>query len=232
MSRGRNELLAKHAGDHRLRHDRGRAVAPPARFHLYLSWGGIVAIGAAAALVLARGEGLRALVLGAFLAISAALVASRRFLPLPFSLLFVLACLLGAAGYVWPALNDLRFYDNLAHLLMTFALAPALGLLLYRPMLDGFARHGLLFATLVASIGLAVGALWEVFEYATGVADPPLLAAAMHDLCSDTVGAALGGGLAAWYVRGRYGEGRLRPLSMPDSALARKRLPHAVENEA
>src|SRR4051812_39928244 len=137
MSRGRNELLAKHAGDHRLRHDRGRAVPQRARFHLYLSWGGFLLIGTAAALVLPRGEGLRALVLGAFLAFSAPLVASRRFLPLPFSLLFVLACLLGAAGYMWPALNDLRFYDNFAHLLMTFALAPALGLLLYRPMLDG-----------------------------------------------------------------------------------------------
>src|SRR5215212_6209875 len=108
-------------------------MPPRARLYLYLAWGGIVPISAAAALVLARGEGLHALVLGAFLAISAALVASRRFLPLPFSLLFVLACLFGAAGYVWPSLNDLRFYDNFAHLLMTFALAPALGLLLYRP---------------------------------------------------------------------------------------------------
>src|SRR4051812_46710228 len=94
--------------------------------------------------------------------------------------------------------------------------------------LDGFARHGILFATLVASIGLAIGALWEVVEYATGMADPPLLAAAIHDLCSDMVGAVLAGGLAAWYVRVRHGGGQLWPLGMPGSAF-QKRLPRGSE---
>jgi hypothetical protein len=200
--------------------------------YLFLAWGGVALIGAAAALVLARGESLHALVLSAFLAISATFVAAHRFLPLPFGLLFVLACVLGAVGYVWSPLNDLRFYDNLAHLLMTFALAPVVGLLLYRPMLNGFARHGFLLGTSVAGIGLAVGALWEVFEYATGMADPPVLAAAMHDLCSDAVGAVLGGGLTAWYVRGRYGKGYLRPLSIPGTAFFRKHLPRGFENRA
>ena len=193
---------------------------------LCLAWGGIVLIGAATILMLVRGEGVRSLVLGAFLTISATFVATPRLLPPSFGLLFVLACLVGTAGFVEPSLRDLRFYDNVAHLLMVLALAPALGLLLYRPMLDGFARHGLLFGASVACIGLSAGALWEVFQYATGLADAPLLAAAMHDLCSDMVGAVLGGGLAAWHIRGRCGEGHPRPFStlsaapVPDEAPA------------
>jgi hypothetical protein len=207
-------------------------VTPRARSFLFLAWGGVALIGVAAVVVLARGEGMRALVLAAFLAISAILVAAHRFLPLQFALLFVLACMLGAAGYVWPPLSDLRFYDNLVHLFMTFTLSMAVGLLLYRPMLGAFARHGLLLGTSVAGIGLAVGALWEVFEYATGMADPPVLAAAMHDLCSDAVGAVLGGGLTTWYVCGRYGEGYLWPLSIPGRALAPKRLQRGLEDGA
>src|SRR3954453_22121366 len=121
----RDDRVADHGWNH-APIQLGQAMPLRARLYLYLAWGGVLLVGAAAALVLARGEGVRALVLGAFLAISAALIASHRLLPLPFGLLFVLACILGAAGYVWPSLNDLRFYDNLAHLFMTFALAPAL----------------------------------------------------------------------------------------------------------
>ena len=64
----------------------------------YLAWDGVAWIGAAAALVLARGEGMRALVLAAFLGSPPPVVTARRFLPLPFGLLFVLASVLGAVG--------------------------------------------------------------------------------------------------------------------------------------
>ena len=84
----------------------------------------------------------------------------------------------------------------------------------------------------MAGIGLAWGTLWEVFQYATGTADPPVLAAAMHDLCSDAVGAVLGGGLAGWYIRGRYGQCRRQPLSTLGTAFARKRLPRGMESKA
>ena len=99
-------------------------------------------------------------------------------------------------------------------------------------MLDRFSRHGHLFGISVAGIGLAWGALWEVFQYATGTADLPVLAAAMHDHCSDAVGAVLGSGLAGWYVRGRYGRGYRQPLSTLGTAFAQKRLPRGIESKA
>lgn len=134
-----------------------------------------------------------AVVLSLFLAISVAVIVRRSQLPTLFEALFVMAALLNAAGYAWSLYRHLPFYDEVAHLYTGFAVTLALGFLLYEELMDGFRAHRTLFVVTITSMGIAIGALWEVaewlYEIVTGYDMVGPTQDTMTDLLLDAAGA-------------------------------------------
>jgi hypothetical protein len=80
--------------------------------------------------------------------------------------LFALAALLGAIGYVFGLFEEVAPYDELLHGFMAFSVSLAFFFLIY----GGAApwRQAAATTTSVFTLGEAVGALWEVFETVVG----------------------------------------------------------------
>ncbi|HEV2146230.1 MAG TPA: hypothetical protein VGR37_02315 [Longimicrobiaceae bacterium] len=107
-----------------------------------------------------------------------------------------------AAGYFLNWFGQIPWYDDVVHGYTIFALTLVLALYMYGASLTGAADHGFLLVLTVASVGLAVGALWEVAEWAydqwfarsnaiLGKRDTIL------DLVWDSIGALVAGVIAA-----------------------------------
>ena len=80
--------------------------------------------------------------------------------------LLVVAIAANAAGYFLNWFPKIPWYDDVVHGYTIFALTLLLALYLYGKSLAGAADHGFLFVLTAASIGLAIGGLWEVAEWA------------------------------------------------------------------
>lgn len=75
------------------------------------------------------------------------------------------AWLANAAGYLFGLYPRFAWFDEAVHAYTTFALTLVLSLYLYGAVLTGARSHALLLVLVVASVGLALGALWEVGEW-------------------------------------------------------------------
>jgi hypothetical protein len=158
-------------------------------------------LGIAFILVLVQGNFQGALTLAGFLVASVAFVALDRYLPNLFDFLFVIAALINAGGWVWGWFYAPGPYDEIVHGYTTFSITLALSFLVYSPMLNVFRHHRVLFVLSVASFGIAIGALWEVFEWVTRVIndlDDPIT-----DLIMDTIGATAAAVLSLWALQER-----------------------------
>ncbi|WP_224413089.1 hypothetical protein [Oscillatoria salina] len=78
-------------------------------------------------------------------------------------------------------------YDEITHAFTTFSITLALSFLVYQSMLTVFRSHRLLYILTIISFGIAIGALWEVFEWATKTIND--LDDTIVDLIMDTIGA-------------------------------------------
>jgi hypothetical protein len=111
--------------------------------------------------------------------------------------LVTLAALLNISGYVWNLYDKVRLFDEVVHTYTLFALTLLVALLLFGIVLTGFGEHrGLLFLVIVC-IGLAVGAVWEITEWAYDLVVPSDVIQGkqdtMTDLILDGAGAAIAG---------------------------------------
>ena len=79
--------------------------------------------------------------------------------------IFGIAVFLNSAGYLWNLYERISWFDRLVHGYTLFALTLLLALWLYGLVLTGARTHGLLFVLIVACLGLALGALWEIAEW-------------------------------------------------------------------
>ncbi|MDQ3007245.1 MAG: hypothetical protein M3R47_17910 [Chloroflexota bacterium] len=77
-----------------------------------------------------------------------------------------IALLANIGGYIWNLYSRIRAFDEVLHAFTTFALTLPIALLLYEVILIGAHTRPMLFILVVASLGLAVGALWEIAEWA------------------------------------------------------------------
>lgn len=136
---------------------------------------------------------------GVFLVVALLFVLQRDRLPSLFSFLFALAALINALGWVFNFWDKVPGYDPFAHAFTTFAGALAAGFLAFYSTKMNFREHGWVFAMAVASFGLALGGLWEIFEWAMNVEQT--YTTVVIDLIADTVGAIMAGLLAAWAIR-------------------------------
>lgn len=132
--------------------------------------------------------------------------------PRLFDLGFVLGMALQGWGNVFNLFEDLAWYDSLVHFVLSFWTAPLFYIGLARlgvvPDLgDHEERHPLLGILIVTfSLGLAFGALYEIYEYVVDQFGGQLeigYADTIKDLAIDGLGSALGGLLlVAWADRG------------------------------
>lgn len=76
-----------------------------------------------------------------------------------------MAAAANAAGYFLNWFQQFAWYDDVVHGYTIFALTLVMALYLYGAALVGASGHGVLFVLTAASVGLAIGGLWEVAEW-------------------------------------------------------------------
>jgi len=159
------------------------------------AWTGIAVLAALAVVAFVQGKGWGGAGLAATAVAAAIFISRRDRLPSLFSLLFVVAGLLNGLGWVFDFWDRVPFFDPFTHGYTSFAVALALGFLAYYSMAVHFRSHGWIYVLSIASFGLALGGLWEVFEWAMSV--PQTYQAIAVDLIADAIGAIAAGALAA-----------------------------------
>ncbi len=148
-----------------------------------------------------QGNWLAAFTLACFLSASLAFVAMEQQLPTLFDFLFVIAALLNAGGWAWGLFYQPGPYDEITHAFTTFSITLALSFLVYTPMLNLFRNHRVLYILTIASFGISIGALWEIFEWATQLINS--LNDTIVDLIMDTLGAFLAALISLWALEER-----------------------------
>ena len=159
------------------------------------------------------------LVLSIYLLLALVFLFSRERLPTIFSLLFVVAALLNGFGFALDFWHLVPYYDWVAHAYTSFAITLAVGFLAYSSVRVQFAAHSWLFAIAVGSLGLALGALWEIFEWLMSI--PQTYTAVAIDLIMDTLGVLVAAILAMWIVKRQGVPGQ--PSDSPESDPLRRR---------
>ena len=168
-------------------------------------------------LLLATGAALLAGDAGAAMALgfvaALALIARVVNLPRPYDFGFVLVLTLHAAGEALGWYDSLEWFDRIVHVVLPCLVAPVLYIGLARldvlsdPRDHTNARHYTGMAIVAFCLGMAVGGLWEIVEFASdGVLDTALSEGnpdTVGDLVADAVGSLLGAVLlVAWAVWG------------------------------
>jgi VanZ family protein len=104
-----------------------------------------------------------ALIVAVFLTLSFAhlLRSDRR--PAVFDVLFALAALAGAIGYAFGLFDEIVPYDELTHAFTTFSVSLAFYFLFYGGSVPE--RRAVALGTSVFTLGVTVGAYWEIFEW-------------------------------------------------------------------
>jgi hypothetical protein len=156
---------------------------------------GLLAI--AIVVVLIQGKWLAALTLGGFLLVSFLFVKLEHKLPTIFDLIFMIAALINAGGWTWDLYNKPGPYDEIAHFFTMFAITLAFGFLLYRELMESFYKRRWLFVVTIASLGIAIGALWEVGEWLADFVVPKQIVSGLFDTITDIMLDSAGALLAA-----------------------------------
>lgn len=157
------------------------------RGYRILAWIGQFFLAIAVVLEIAQGNLKGSLSLGGFLAASVAFVVMSDRLPTLFDFLFVVAALLNAGGWVWDLFYQPGPYDEITHAFTTFSITLALSFLVYSSMLTLFRQHPIVYILAIASFGIAIGAVWEIFEWLIQVIND--LDDTIMDLVMDSIGA-------------------------------------------
>jgi len=167
---------------------------------------GLLAV--AIVVVLIQGKWLPAAALAGFLLISFLFVKLDHKLPNVFDLIFMIAALINAGGWAWDLYNQPGPYDEIAHFFTMFAITLAFGFLLYRELMESFFNRRFMFVLTIASLGIAIGALWEVIEWLADFVVPKQIVSGLFDTITDIMLDSAGAFLAA--LLNLYGLNELR----------------------
>lgn len=167
-----------------------------------IAWGGVVLLAVGLAVVVVQANWIGAAFLAGFLIAAVAFIKLEDRLPTLFDLVFVSAALLNAAGCAWNLYNKPGIYDEVAHFYTIFAITLAVGFALYRELMGSFSGHRILFVITIASLGIALGALWEIAEWSADFVVPMQIVSGLFDtitdLMLDSAGALLAALLNLW----------------------------------
>jgi hypothetical protein len=162
-----------------------------------LAWIALAVLAVAVVVVAVTGQWWAAGSLTAFLIISYGFVAWEHTLPELFDLIFVIVALVNAIGWAWNLYNSPGPVDEIAHFCTIFALTLSFGYLFYNELMESFADHPILFVVTIASLGIAIGALWEVFEWLADFLTPIQIVTGLNDTITDIMLDSVGAVLAA-----------------------------------
>ena len=137
------------------------------------------------AALLLLGDVTAALIVAVFLALSFAYLLRNDPRPAVFDVLFALAALAGALGYAFDLFGEIVPYDELTHAFTTFSVSLAFYFLFYGGAVPE--RRAVALATSVFTLGVTVGAYWEIFEWF--FVGHYTLADTISDLLVDSAGA-------------------------------------------
>ena len=142
-------------------------------------------------------------------------------LPRVYDLALVLALTLQAWGEALGLYDSISWFDNVVHFTLPFFAGPTLYIVLARIDLvpdpkDGTeTRHYAGIAVVAFALGVALGALWEIFEYASDNSLGSDLQIdnddTIGDLIADTLGALAGAALLVCWARWGWGSVRRIP---------------------
>jgi hypothetical protein len=165
------------------------------------------------------GDGRGALLLGGAGAVAWAV--RPLLLPRVYDLAFVLALTLQAWGEALGLYDSVPWFDNVVHFTLPFFAAPALYILLARldlvpdPKDDTDTLHYVGMAIVAFALGVALGGLWEICEYASDSwlgSDLQIdNADTVGDLMADSLGALTGAALLVCWARWGWGSVRRIP---------------------
>ena len=175
-------------------------------------WLGVAASAALALTLLASGNWGAALTVAGFMLPAVASVFLVERVPPMADLFLVLAALLNGAGYAWDLYDAWALFDKVTHGYTLFALTLPLAFLTYGRSLTGLRLYRVQLVLVIASFGIAVGALWEVAEWAYDLVVPGDVikgkADTIMDLIADTGGALLAAVLGTWMLGRRTADTR------------------------
>lgn len=122
------------------------------------------------------------------------LVLGHKRVPVLYTAIFVLVCGINVVSMGWGLYSSIPHLDEFAHFITAFALVPCCAHALLHPVIGYFKRARLSFFLVGFSIGLGVGALWEILEWVIHIEADYL------DTITDLVFDGLGAGLAAFWA--------------------------------
>ena len=137
------------------------------------------------AALIVLGDLTAALIVAVFLVLSFAHLLRRDRRPAIFDVLFALAALAGALGYTLDLFGEIVPYDELTHAFTTFSVSLAFYFLFYGGAVPE--QRAVALATSVFTLGVSVGAYWEIFEWF--FVGHYTMADTISDLLVDSVGA-------------------------------------------
>lgn len=168
----------------------------------FAAWIGQTLLAIATLASLWQGNWYHTIALALFLVATIAFVVKEDRLPMLFDLLFVLAAILNAGGWVWNWFGAPGPYDEIGHGFTMFAISLALSFGVYRPLLPVFRHHRLLYLVTIASFGIAIGGLWEICEWSAGkILSTQVIGSVddtVIDLMMDTIGSILAAIVSLW----------------------------------
>ena len=162
-----------------------------------IAWGGVALLAIGLAVVVIQSNWLGVGFLAGFLIAAVAFLKLEERLPTLFDLVFVSAALVNAAGCAWNLYNKPGIYDEVAHFYTIFAITLACGFALYRELMGSFAGHRVLFVITIASLGIALGAVWEIAEWSADFVLPQQIVSGLFDTVTDLILDSAGAVLAA-----------------------------------
>lgn len=162
-----------------------------------ITWGGVALLAIGLVVVVVQGNWLGVGFLAGFLIAAVAFLKLEDRLPTLFDLVFVSAALVNAAGCAWNLYNKPGIYDEVAHFYTIFAITLACGFALYRELMGSFAGHRVLFVITIASLGIALGAVWEIAEWSADFVLPQQIVSGLFDTVTDLILDSAGAVLAA-----------------------------------
>ncbi len=185
------------------------------------AWAVLAALGVLAVVALVTRTWPDALALAGFAIGAGVWMRVMRRLPSLVHLMIAVAALLNGAGYGWDLWERITLYDDAVHGFTIFALTLPLGLLSSGSRLALRQGRQLEYVLAVTSFGIAIGALWEVAEWAFDLVQPGNAIQGktdtIIDIIMDTSGALLAAGLSRWIVI-ETNDPAARSGKQPDSA--------------
>lgn len=106
--------------------------------------------------------------------------------------------LANVAGYMFDLYQRFWWFDRILHACTLFALTFWAAVFLCGKALNVMTDHGLIRLLLIASVGVAVGAWWEVVEWGVDQVRPANVIKGKYDTVLDLIMDSLGAVLAAW----------------------------------